>query len=691
MRLRNRIFFGCLLTILLGGTTLAAGNVGGSGAAVSVPLYQDTGDDAGSWPRILSSAGLVAGVGGSSGLYIARSGEAAEEERWREKIESGALLILEGDSELAAAFGFRASENRIPVRNVEDAADPELEIVWEKQLELPVFDVPDSARVFARERWTRSPLVAGFRQGRGGVLWVVTSPGEKGHERFPYLLNALCELGLEPPFLSRRLWAFYDGAYRSRVDLSYFARRWREAGISALHVAAWHHFEPNEVRDARLHELIEQCHRNAIQVYAWLELPHVSEQFWLDHPNWREKTAILQDAHLDWRKLMNLSNPYCARLVAKGLHTLIDRFDWDGVNLAELYFESLEGPENPARFTPMNDTVRAEFQKLHGADPLDLFANGARADDGELMRTFLDYRADLARRLQEHWIGEIQKARQRKPDMALVLTHVDDRFDTRMRDLIGADTGRLLPLLNKVDFTFLVEDPATVWNEGPERYPKIAEQYAPVTPRPSRLAIDINIVERYQNVYPTKQQTGTELLRQVHLASVAFPRVALYAEHSLLRADLRLLTASAAAVRRAEHVGGKLVVDSVRGVGLRWKGGALVDGRAWPVQSDRVLWLPAGAHSVERCKTRPHLRLIDFNGRLDTATATRGGLDFSYQSQSRAFAVLSERPGKVEVDGFEEDLEVTATDNGFVVSLPRGQHLVSIGTRSLDGVHSASR
>ena len=50
---------------------------------------------------------------------------------------------------------------------------------------------------------------------------------------------------------------------------------------------------------------------------------------------------------------------------------------------------------------------------------------------------------------------------------------------------------------------------------GPQRYQTIAERYLPLTP-PDRLAIDLNIVDRYQNVYPTKQQTGTELFQLVH-------------------------------------------------------------------------------------------------------------------------------------------------------------------------------
>jgi len=47
------------------------------------------------------------------------------------------------------------------------------------------------------------------------------------------------------------------------------------------------------------------------------------------------------------------------------------------VNLAELYFESLEGIGNPARFTPMNDDVRREFRALGGVDPIDLFGEAA--------------------------------------------------------------------------------------------------------------------------------------------------------------------------------------------------------------------------------------------------------------------------------------------------------------------------
>ena len=41
-------------------------------------------------------------------------------------------------------------------------------------------------------------MTAGFRRGSGAVLWIAVPPGERGYERFPYLLNALSDLGLDP-------------------------------------------------------------------------------------------------------------------------------------------------------------------------------------------------------------------------------------------------------------------------------------------------------------------------------------------------------------------------------------------------------------------------------------------------------------------------------------------------------------
>jgi hypothetical protein len=635
-----------------------------------------SGPQLGPWPAILSSVGHIAGPAASASILVAAPAAPASPD-WSRRVENGAALILEGSSPLAASFGFRPQAETVSVVHIVDVHNPSLPIVWSKAIDIPRYEIPPGAREFAKDRWTGAPLIAGLPVGSGAVLWVAANPGQNGYERFPYLMQALADLGFEPAFRSSRLWAFFDYSYRTRADPDYLADRWRKAGISALHVASWHFYDADTERDEYLKHLIDACHRHGVLVYAWVELPHVSEKFWNDHPEWREKTAVLQDAQLDWRKLMNLQNRAAVGAIRAGLKQMMERFDWDGVNLAELYFESLEGAANPARFTPMNDDVRAEFRKQSGWDPLELWVsdtNKPRHTDAASLRQFLDFRASLARRMQEDWLGTVEAFRQFRPDLDVVLTHVDDRFDTGMKDSIGADAARVLPLLDHHSFSFLIEDPATVWNLGPQRYPEIAKRYQPLTPHTEKLAIDINIVDRYQDVYPTKQQTGAELFALVHVASSVFPRVALYFENSILKPDLALLAASSAVVTRYSKDRQRITIESPMGVELNWTGkAALVDGKPWPAQSATALNLPPGYHVVETAAAKPEaISLIDLNAKLRSASIEAGKhIVFEYSSDSRAIAVFDRRPLRLELDG----APWTATDS--VVLLPRGDHRVT--------------
>lgn len=626
------------------------------------------------WPGILSAVNLT-------NVLTPPDVEGLSPEKLAEKVQQGGYAILTGDTPHARHFGFKPVRPASPVRNLMDLRRPNLSILWEAEAQVPFFEVPAQAVLFAQERRTGAPLMAGLKRGTGGVLWLAADPGAGGYERYPYLLQALADLGLQPPVAARSLWAFFDSSYRLRADPAYLAKKWRRNGVSALHVAAWHYFEADEQRDKYLTELIGACHRNAIHVYAWVEFPHVSEKFWNDHPAWREKTASGADAHLDWRKLMNLRNPECRQAASQGLNDLLTRFDWDGVNLAELYFESLEGHANPSRFTPMNDDVRAEFKQAHGFDPAELFRGGAAAPDK--LKLFLDYRAQLARQLQQEWVAEVQKLRSKQPHLDLVLTHVDNLLQPDTRDQIGADAKAILPLLDRRDMTLLVEDPATAWNMGPQRYPELAKRYAALTKRMSKVAIDINVVERYQDVYPTKQQTGVELFQELRFAAGAFSRVAVYFESSILSQDWPLLPASMANPTSLKLNGQRAEVASTSGLGLRWQGAAKVNGALWPAGEDGFVWLPAGSYTVEPAPAEPAIKLLDLNASLKSATARPDGIDFAYDCRTRALARLSKPPRKLLIDGAPSEAQIWQFEDDWILVLPKGQHFVSFTVDSV--------
>jgi hypothetical protein len=119
-----------------------------------------------------------------------------------------------------------------------------------------------------------------------------------------------------------------------------------------------------------------------------------------------------------------------------------------------------------------------------------------------------------------------------------------------------------------------------------------------------------------------------------------------------------------------------MIVDSLGGVGLPWKGSAIVDGQPWPVLDDQTVWMPAGAHSLEPAPRQNGLRLLRLNGDLKSARVLSGtSIEFSYRSTARAIAVLDAVPKRIQIDGADE---IPRTSGPATLLLPRGQHVVTV-------------
>jgi hypothetical protein len=569
------------------------------------------------------------------------------------RVSAGALLVTEGDSPLARALGLTFDGKPVQITQIEDTTYPKIPIIWEKAVTVVAPAVPPGAKVLAKDKWSSAPLAILFAHGQGRVLFIATELD--GYARYPYFMHWLIrDCGLTPPFRSARLHAFFDYGYRTGVDLDYFAARWRKQGVMALHISAWQFWDRD--RDEYLKNLIEACHRQGVLVYAWFELPHVSDKFWQQHEGWREKTAALVDAHLDWRALVNLLDPAAFAAVSEGMSKLLADFDWDGLNLSELYFESPQGPENEQRFTPMNDLVRAEFRKEAGIDPVELFRKDSPnyfKKDTETWKRFINYRVSLVERLHVRLFAQIAEVRRKKPYLHTVVTFVDNLYEERMREALGADVRRIRPLMAQNPFTLIIEDPATMWGLGPDRYRVLGDRY-----RNLASGVDINVVDRYQDVFPTKKQTGGEFLELFHNAAESFANVLLYFEASAHLQDLDTVAYALAAGGRAT---GRHEIESPRAVMVNAKA-LRVDG----VDSPSTI-VPAGKHTVEQAAAVPEFRLLDFNGQLLSASYEGPRIiHFRYRSDARVIPLFSMQPRWLQFDGVKT----------LSALLPPGEHEV---------------
>jgi hypothetical protein len=101
-----------------------------------------------------------------------------------------------------------------------------------------------------------------------------------------------------------------------------------------------------------------------------------------------------------------------------------------------------------------------------------------------------------------------------------------------------------------------------------------------------------------------------------------------------------------------------------------------VDGQVWPAQDGETLWLPAGPHAVEASVESADFRLVQLNGELKAvSTPSPKALEFTYQSGSRAIAILSRKPLTLQIDGVDQAI---GARTGVTLLLPRGQHVVTL-------------
>lgn len=508
------------------------------------------------------------------------------------------------------------------------------------------------------------PVSVSWTYGKGRVLGLGVDPmgsGRAGYELLPTLANLIGQATEAPAGPSRNGLELYldPGVLPSNIERNVDAVAALAQGARVVDVAAWDGNFNDPSQDYPYAALIQALHARGILAYAWLEPPFVDLSMWQKQPQCREKTETGLDAHPYWRYLMSLETPACFDLAWKEWTPVLESNPWDGIDVAELYFES---PANPAAFTPFSAGALARF----GRDP--------KTD----MAAFMNFRVQLVTELNREMLARVD-ALPHSGSLDLELTVIDGTLDPTEAYDVGSNVAQLASVARSAGATLELEDPFTTWTSGPLRYDRMTSELRTLTP-PSSGLIDLNVVDR-GGARPTSKMTGGELDLAADSAAAFSGRMAAYALGTIPAADQADLPSAMAGAVQTTYTG--IVAPwtvTVHAPPAGPRTSVTVDGVAWPT-ADGLAVVPSGQHRVVWSASRSDgPGLTAFSGELSAASVKAHAITLAYSSATATYAVVSEHPASLTVDGTAATPAVAVDPaGGWSLRLPKGTHQATIG------------
>ena len=616
-------------------------------------------------------------------------------------VQDGGCLITDGKNDLAEELGIKFGDTRLKVSRVRDRFFPEERIVWRDPELVTKFEAGDVDQVFCVDEATEAPLVVGIKLGRGRILFFSSRfdpQSPLGTSQYPYLLDYVRRYFRLGPVIRRdNLDVFFDPGLRRNYSVESLVKQWVGEGVKVVHVAGWHEYPKYTYDYARL---VSQAHANGILVYAWLEPPQVSPKFWADHPEWREKNYRGEDVgsgliRPSWRTPMALTERKCLDAAIQKYRELLQQFDFDGVNLAELNFEAGQGLEEPQLYTPMHPSAREAFRHRYGFDPATVFNH----ESPNYWRTNFAARIALTEfriaKLHDIYIQLLTMftgiARER-PGFQVIVTAYDSYGSPQLREYLGVDMGSIIGLQKQYGFHLSVEDPEPFWSTTPLRYAALGRQYAKLLGDSSRLMLDLNIGNfRKPEVitpFPTTIQTGTESFQMIRSAAAGSDRAVIYSEATINPQDLIFFPFAQAAAVSARPAADGYDVDAPWSFMLRLPREiveVLIDDVPLAPSRENSYLVPAGRHHVVMSTDHQNLsahelqpRIMNITGSLTSVAYDQRTIRFTYASGTRTLLSVNRSPEHVTVDGLPLAVTVMKGNDCYTVFLPPGGHAVEL-------------
>jgi uncharacterized protein YdaL len=614
-------------------------------------------------------------------------------------VRNGGCLITDRKNSLAEKFGIKFLSSEMQVHGIRERYFPQEYVSWQFGELAYKFEYSEDDEILCEDASTGFPMAIGHSVGDGKVLFLNAAfddHSKLGYSHYPFLMDYMRNYFKLMPMACRENLEFYfEPGYRQNSSVEALVKQWVKEGIRIVHVAGWHQYPKYTYDYARL---IKFAHANGILVYAWLEPPQVSQKFWNDHPEWREKNYKGEDVRPSWRYPVALTDENCFKAVLAEYKKFLGAYDWDGVNLAEVYFESNAGLINPAQFTPFHPSARKEMRDLYHVN-IDNFFNPTSVDywkNNHYLRTsFIQYRINKLKTINERLLQEFGEIANKKPGFRIIVTTMDSYGSPELTENYGINAADIIELQKKYGFLLQIEDPANRWSTSPDRYAEIGNMYAEKLGGKNNLLLDLNILSfRNKNEitpFPTLLQTGIESYQMIHSAAIGASRTTSYSEASVNPQDLTFFAYANAANVNYTLNGNQLSVNSPTSFMIRLPQENKVisiDGQLMVGCRSNTFLIPAGRHIIDikheelinfgTVELQP--QILSFTGNILDVKYGMRSLSFAYESDERALVSLNRKLSSVKVDGVVYAFEMMKGNDCYSIFLPAGKHEVTLQT-----------
>jgi len=626
-------------------------------------------------------------------------------------VKKGGNIITDRRNKLAEKLGIKFYNTELKNMNIRDNYYPQENIQW-KNLQLAYkFDYGDKDEIFCEDAATGVPVAIGTTFGQGKIIYFNNAfdPNSQfGYSRFPYAMEYIKNyFQLSPVFKRENLEFYFDPGLRPNTSIENLIKIWVKNGFRIIHVAGWHQYPKYNYDYARL---IKLAHSNGMLVYAWLEPPQVSQKFYKEHPEWQERNYKGDSVRPSWRYPVALTDNNCLTAVIKYYTDFLKKYDFDGVNLAELYFEAGNGFESPTLFTPMHPSAIKEFKKKYGFDMRQIFNQASEfyyKTNKKAKEDVVNYRIDKINELKEKMVKAILEVAKEKKDLKLMITFMDTYLSPELKEQIGINSDKMIELQKKYGFLIQAEDPQNKWSTSPARYLELGKLYASKMDDPSKLLLDLNILAfrttKEVTGFPTLTQTGIESYQLINYAAQGAPRFTVYSEASCNAQDLSYFSYASSSPVKYHYTDNGYEVTSPYSFILQLPKEIKVinvDEQPMVGYRDNAFLIPAGTHAINlKGQNMMGFSTVELQPELLSCTGNILDLKFSmskltlvYESFERALISMVNKPTALKIDGLSTNFEVMRGNDCFTLFLPSGKHTVEIitGDKFSNGINVTS-